>query len=259
MKLQLIALLGAAAVITAACGSQSTTTATETQTVTRTATSAPTPGGATGTSTTQEAQPDLTACTELKGTTNGDGTCTVHEVTDDYTIDMVFPAAFPDQDGIVNVLNGQRAGFLDLIKDRPNPPNPYALDITDKTFTSGDDETGTVSVVFEEYVNVGGAHPTTNYDALSYDLAKKAPITLDTLFKPGSDPTSVLDPIVKANLEQLIGSPVDDNPIGLDMYKNFALTDDDVHVFLGQGVWVFEAAGAREITIPRSQLASILA
>lgn len=254
MKLTLIALLGAVAIAATACGSQGPSNeATKTETVTKTATSAQTTPAPT-----TSAAPQATACTELKGTVDGT-TCTVHEQEPDYTIDITFPADYPDQDGIVDLMNRQRDGFFDLISDRPNPPNPYALDITDKQFASGDDESGSVSVVFEEYVNVGGAHPTTNYDALSYDLADDKPITLDTLFTPGSDPTATLDPIVQADFEKLIGSPVDANPVGLDMYRNFALTDDDVHFFIGQGAWVFEAAGPREITIPRDQLSAILA
>lgn len=255
MRLQLIALLGAAAVASAACGTSSTPTATQTQTVTVTTTPASTTPETTATS----AAPAATACDELKGTVNG-FTCTVHKKSADYTIDMTFPADYPDQEAIVDLMNEQRDGFLDLIEDRPGPPNPYALDIIDKEYSSGDDESGTVSVVFEEYVNVGGAHPTTNYDALSYDLGKDAPITFDTLFKPGTDPVAVLDPIVKANFEEFLdGTDPGPNSIGADMYRSFAITDDDVIFFIGQGMWAFSAAGAREVPVPRSDIASILA
>lgn len=254
MRVQLIALLGAAAVATAACGTSSTPTATETRTAT--ATTTPAQSATTATSTPAAAQ---TACDDLKGTV-ADGTCTVHEESADYTIDMTFPADYPDQASIVDVMTRQRDGFLDLISDRPGPPNPYALDITGKDYRSGDTEPGTVSVVFEEYVNVGGAHPTTNYDAVTYDLAQQAPVTVDTLFKAGSDPTATLDPIVQEDFRQLLdGTDIGPNPIGLDMYRAFALTDDAVIFFLGQGVWAFSAAGPREVSVPRGDLASILA
>lgn len=37
-------------------------------------------------------------------------------------------------------------------------------------------------------METGGAHPETYYEALNYDLGEGAAITLDTLFKPGTDP-----------------------------------------------------------------------
>jgi len=137
---------------------------------------------------------------------------------------------------------------------------PKALDIKSQTFRSGPPATGTQSLVFEEYTNFGGAHPVTNYDALNFDLGKKAPITFDTLFKPGADPVAVLDPLVKAELaKQLPGAPISDNPVGAEMYKNFALTDDAVLFFISQGQWTISAAGAQTVSIPRTELASILA
>ena len=119
---------------------------------------------------------------------------------------------------------------------------------------------GTESLVFEEYVNFGGAHPVTNYEALNFDLGKKAPITFDTLFKPEADPVAALDPLVQAELtKQLPGATVGDNPVGAQMYKNFALTDDAVLFFISQGQWTISAAGPQRVSIPRTQLASILA
>ena len=137
---------------------------------------------------------------------------------------------------------------------------PKALDIKSQTFRSGAPDSGTESLVFEEYVNFGGAHPVTNYDALNFDLGKKAPITFETLFKPGSDPVAVLDPLVNAELAKALpGADIPDNPVGADMYKNFALTDDAVLFFLSQGQWALSAGGPQTISIPRTELASILA
>ena len=87
-----------------------------------------------------------------------------------------------------------------------------------------------------------------------------SPIKFDTLFKPGADPVAVLDPLVKAELKKALpGAPIDDNPVGAEMYKNFALTDDAVLFFISQGQWTISAAGAQTVSIPRAQLASILA
>ena len=95
---------------------------------------------------------------------------------------------------MVDVLTNQRDQFIALVDEPPVRDVPKALDIKSQTFRSGTPTSGTESLVFEEYSNFGGAHPVTNYDALNFDLGKKAPITFDTLFKPGADPVAVLDP-----------------------------------------------------------------
>jgi hypothetical protein len=48
------------------------------------------------------------ACTELKGTVGDANLCTVHTETPNYTIDMSFPADYPDQRAVVDVLTNQR-------------------------------------------------------------------------------------------------------------------------------------------------------
>jgi len=200
------------------------------------------------------------ACTELEGTVGDADLCTVHTETPNYTIDMSFPVDYPDQRAVVDVLTNQRDGFIALIDDPPVRDVPKALDIKSQTFRSGTPSSGTESLVFEEYVNFGGAHPVTNYEALNFDLGKKAPISFDTLFKPGADPVTVLDPLVAAELtKQLPGVDVGDNSIGAEMYKNFALTDDAVLFFISQGQWTISAAGPQTVSIPRAELASILA
>jgi hypothetical protein len=47
-----------------------------------------------------------------------------------------------------------------------------------------------------------GIHPVTTYRALNYDLGKHAPITFDTLFKPGTQPLEVLNPIIQRQLDK---------------------------------------------------------
>jgi hypothetical protein len=221
-----------------------------------------TPPTTTSATTTTSADPTTTAsaCTELEGKVDGAGLCTVHTETPDYTIDMSFPVNYPDQDEVADVLSDQRDEFIDLVEEQPARDVPKALDIKSQTFRSGAPGSGTESLVFEEYVNFGGAHPVTNYDALNYDLGKKAPITFDTLFKPDADPVAMLDRLVAADLEkQLPSVTVGDNPIGARMYRNFALTDDAVLFFLSQGQWTISAAGPRTVSIPRTELAAILA
>jgi hypothetical protein len=70
----------------------------------------------------------------------------------------------------------------------------------------------------------------------------------------------VLDPIVEADLTKQFAVPaIDPNGIGDKMYQSFALTDDAVIFFIGRGMWANEAAGPTQVSVPRSDLASILA
>jgi hypothetical protein len=260
MKTRHLVIAVAVILAAAACDSSSKPAASS-EAVTTPPTTSTSSGAATTSAAPTTTAAASSACSELKGTVGEAGLCTVHTETPNYTIDMSFPVAYPDQRAVSDVLTGQRDKFIETVEEPPVRDVPKALDIKSQTFRSGAPASGTESLVFEEYINFGGAHPVTNYDALNFDLAKKAPITFETLFKQGSDPVAVLDPLVKAELTKALpGAPaIGDNPVGADMYKNFALTDDAVLFFLSQGQWALSAAGPQTISIPRTELASILA
>ena len=256
------ALIGAAAAVmlagTAACGSSTKPAASSEAVTTPPTWSASSASATTSASSTPAA--DTSACTDLGGTVGADKLCAVHAEKPGYTIDMSFPVDYPDQPAVKDLLTKQRDQFVTAVEDPPVVPNLKALDIKSMTYRSGTPDAGTASLVFEEYANLGGAHPTTSYQALNYDVGNKTPITFDTLFKPGGDTVAVLDPIVKKQLQnQLQGLELDDNPAGADTYANFALTDDAVIFFISQGSWAISAAGAQQVSIPRTELASILA
>ena len=74
--------------------------------------------------------------------------------------------------------------------------------------------------------------------------------------------SSVLNPIVQARVGQTRehGGPADlDRSRRQRSYQNFAITDDAVIFFIGQGMWVYEAAGPQKVSVPRTELASALA
>jgi hypothetical protein len=243
---------------TAACGTSTKPAASSEAVTTPPSTSATSAGTTTSASATPAA--DTSACTDLGGTVGADNLCAVHIEKAGSPIDMSFPVDYPDQPAVKDLLTKQRDQFVTAIEDPPVSPAAKALDIKSMAYRSGTPDAGTASLVFEEYWNLGGAHPTTSFEALNYDLSKKAPITFDTVFKPGSNTVAVLDPIVKNQLQnQLQGLDLEDNPAGADMYKNFALTDDAVIFFISQGQWTISAAGAQQVSIPRTELASILA
>lgn len=257
MKKRCLAIAFAVILTAAACDS-STEPAASSEAVTTPPTTA-----TSGTTTTSAAPTTTTAasaCTELEGTVGDANLCTVHTETPGYTIDMSFPVDYPDQGAVADVLTNQRDKFIEVVEEPPVRDVPKALDIKSQTYRSGTPTAGTESLVFEEYINFGGAHPVTNYEALNFDLGKKAPITFDSVFKPGAGTVAVLDPLVKAELEKALpGVDVSDNPAGAEMYQNFALTDDAVLFFLSQGQWALSAAGPQTVSIPRAELASILA
>jgi hypothetical protein len=202
----------------------------------------------------------VSACAEFGGTVEPQRLCKVHTAAPTYTIDFTFPVDYPDQRALIEVLTHQRDQFVDAVRDRSPGGPPLALEITGTEYRSAVSGSSTESLVLSEYVNVGGAHPETSYEALNYDAKKGVPITFGTLFTPGADAVAVLDPIVRDELaKRLPAVPIESNRIGADMYKSFAITDDAVILFIGQGMWTIEAAGPQEISVPRGELPSILA
>jgi hypothetical protein len=250
-----IALVGVAVIVgTAACGRTSGPVAITPNPSPATTTTVPASAAPT---TAPSSQPVVapSACIDLGGTVDGDRTCQVHAATSTYTLDFTFPVDYPDQRALTATLTKLREQFIDLVDERPARDTPYALAITGTAYRSA----GTESLVFGEYMETGGAHPETYYEALNYDLGAGTPITLATLFKPGTNPPAVLDPIVQPELANRVGGEASDNPVGAAAYENFAITDDAVIFFIGQGMWIMEAAGPQEVSVPRSDLAAVLA
>jgi hypothetical protein len=202
------------------------------------------------------------ACAALAGAVGPEGVCTVHTTNPTYTMDLSFPDDYPDQQALTAYLTQARDGFIN-VSQMPGSYNlPYELDAKGSGYRSGPPTTGTRSVVFTMWQNVGGVHPQTWYKSFSWDLGKNAPITFDTLFKPGTKPLDVIYPAVEQYLQKQQGL-IDGIPpnVGLDSakYQNFALTDDSLIFFFGQGELFAESAGPIEASVPRATLAPLLA
>ena len=202
------------------------------------------------------------ACADLGGAVGPDGICTVHAANPTYTLNFSFPNDYPDQAALTGYLTQARDGFIN-VADNPDAYNlPYELDAKGAGYSSGSPTGGTQSVVFTMWQNVGGAHPQTYYESFNWDVAKRAPIKFDTLFKPGTKPLDVIYPAVEQDLQKQQGV-IDGIPpsVGLDpsKYQNFALTDDAVLFFFSQGELFAEAAGPVEAPVPRATLAPLLA
>jgi hypothetical protein len=205
------------------------------------------------------AQP--TSCADLGGTVEADQICHIEAKTAKYTLDIDYPLDYPDQRALTDFVKQDRDDFVNFVATLPARDFPYDHGLHPHTYRSGTKDSGTVSVVFEDYGDTG-AHPVTGFDAFSYDLGAHTPITFGALFEPGVDPVAVLDPIVQREMEkhwQGYQDPAPHNTLGDRVYQNFALTDDAVIFFIPQGMWLPEVAGPQRASVPRSELASVLA
>lgn len=223
-----------------------------------------TPAGASGQKTTSPAPPSVSPqapapCADLNGTVAPDRSCHVRSTTSAYTVDMSFPLDYPDLRAVTDFLGQDRAEFLDWVaKFGPSEGRgrPYHYVVTAQTFRSGKPGSGTQSLVLEIDNDTGLAHeghPNTTFSAFNFDLGRHAPITFDTLFKPGTKPLEVLNPIARRDLD----APTAD--LDEKAYQNFAITDEAVIFFFGQNQVVQDNSGPKRITVPRTELAPLLA
>lgn len=199
-----------------------------------------------------------TACAEVGGTIGADQTCRVSEETPDYTLDFQFPVDYPDQQALRDYVTQRRDGFIEWVAELS--PSPYfALHIIGSSYQSGAPASGTRSLVLTVGTD-GGVHPVTTYKAFNYDMTKQVPITFDTLFKPGTQPLAVLNPIVQRTWENRGGTgPLSFHDVDSRTYENFALTDEAVLFFLNQDGLLPHEAGDLKVTVPRSEIESLLA
>ncbi|ORW93868.1 hypothetical protein AWB92_12020 [Mycobacterium sp. IEC1808] len=171
---------------------------------------------------------------------------------------MSFPLDYPEMPAVAAFLKKNRDDFVDwVVKIGPHGGRnrPYQYSVTAKTYRSGKPDARTQSLLLKIDNDTGFAHeghPNTTFQAFNFDLAKRVPITFDTLFKPGSKPLELLNPIVRAELD----APAAD--LDATTYQNFGITDDAVIFFFGQDQVVHDNAGPHKVAVPRIELASIL-
>jgi hypothetical protein len=198
------------------------------------------------------------SCDSLGGMIDASQVCQVHSTTPTYTLGMSIPLDYPDQQAVFEYLTQDRADFVDWIAKfgGQGATHQYMHDVTAKTYRSS----GTQSLVLTINDDTGLSHedhPGTSYQAFNYDLSKQTPITFDTLFKPGANPLQMLNPIVQRELGKNSYAPVHD--LDATTYRNFAITDDAVIFFFGEDQVVADNAGPHRISVPRSELAALLA
>lgn len=198
------------------------------------------------------------ACAALGGTVEAGNVCEVKSSTANYRMDIRFPLNYPDQQTVVDYLIQNRDGFINVAQTPDSRNLPYEMDITAQSFSSGSPSTGTQSVVLKLFQDVGGAHPVTWYKAFTYDLGQRRQVTFDTLFPADSNPIPTIYPIVSRELERQTGitGAIADGGGGLDpsLYQDFAITNDALIFFFGQGALLLSDAGAVSASVPRSAL-----
>lgn len=201
-------------------------------------------------------------CASLSGMVDASQTCQIKRTEAGYTLDISFPVDYPDQQAILDYVRQTRDGFVNVAKSPGPQVKPYELDTTATKYSSSAPPRSTQSIVFKTFQDVGGAHPQTFYKSLNWDAVAHKPITIDTLFNPGAQPFPVILPIVQGELSRQTGLPVLILPgVGLDpnTYRNFAITNDALIFFFGQGEVLSESAGALQVSVPRASLDSMLA
>jgi hypothetical protein len=230
--------------------------------------SAPTSATASAAATTPPAQSTPAAglqspCADFGGTVGPDQTCHVRSATATYTLEMSFPLDYPDQKALTDVLMQDRDSFVDWVATSgpDGRGRPYEHVVTAKTYRSGTPDSGTQSLVLKIQDDTGLAHqdhPNTSFTALNYALGKRTAITFDTLFKPDTEPLEVLNPIVLRDLQKN-GPGGEVNDLDEHTYRNFAITDDAVIFFFGEDQVIWDNNGPHQVSVPRAELASILA
>jgi len=247
-----LGIVAAAAMMAAACGNSPHQTASHTP-------SSTTVASASAAATASPAQPTHVAggpsgCADLGGTVGSDQNCHIRSSTPTYNLEMSFPLDYPDQQAVTDLVTHERDEFINWVAEYGGDGRnrPYEEVVTAKTYRSA----GSQSLVFEISEDSGAAHqshPNTTFNALNYDLAKQAPITFDTLFKPGTNPLEVLNPIVQRELD----APAEN--LEVRAYQNFAITDDAVIFFFGENHVVPDNNGPQKVSVSRAELASVLA
>lgn len=188
------------------------------------------------------------ACADLGGTVDAAAVCHVDRTGGGFRFEASFPADYPDQQALATYLTDERDRMAEYAAKFPptGRESGYELTITGKPYHSA----GAQSVVFEAHNDSGAANegrPATFYTAFNYDLGRGGPITFASLFKPGTTPADV-----HAAAPDL---PAPDD-FGVHGYRNFALTDDALVVFIDQD---FLHVGPRSVSVPRTTLAALLA
>lgn len=197
------------------------------------------------------------SCASVGGTVEDGQMCRVRATGPTYTLNLVFPADYPDEQALVDYVTQNRDGFVNVAQSSGSRDQPYQLEATTEQRTSGQPPHNTRSVVLKFFQDLGGAHPSIWYKAFNYNLGTKQPVTLDNLFAPGTTPLDSIFPIVQRDLER-------QTPLGAAIlpstghdpthYQNFAISDDELIFYFAPGEMLPAFAGPVQAQVPRNTI-----
>ncbi|OBH82074.1 esterase [Mycobacterium sp. E2989] len=195
------------------------------------------------------------SCAGVGGTLEDGQMCRVRATGPTYTLNLAFPADYPDEQALIDYVTQNRDGFVNVAQSSGSRDQPYQLEATTEQRSSGQPPHNTRSVVLKFFQDLGGAHPSIWYKAFNYNLGTKQPITFDTLFAPGTTPLDSVFPIVQRDLEH-------QTPLGAAIlpstghdpthYQNFAITDDELIFYFAPGEILPAFAGPVQARVPRN-------
>jgi hypothetical protein len=199
---------------------------------------------------------DPPSCAGVGGTVDA-GLCHVRATGPSYTLNMTFPADYPDQQPLIDYITQNRDGFLSVAQTTAPRDQPYQLEATTEQHFAGQPPHNTRSAVLKFFQDVGGSHTTTWYKAFNYNLTAKQPLTFDNLFAPNTSPLDTIFPLVKADLERqnALGAAILPSS-GRDPshYQNFAITDDQLIFYFAPGEMLPALAGPCQAAVPRNAI-----
>jgi hypothetical protein len=120
-----------------------------------------------------------------------------------------------------------------------------------------------ISILFEDFAYLGGAHPGTFYVALNYDASTGKTLALQDLFKPGTNYLDLLSSLSIAELQTRTDMLFDDfdtngaTPLE-ENYRVWAFTPQGLLVVFPEYQVAPYAAGAQTVLIPYDALAAYL-
>jgi hypothetical protein len=197
------------------------------------------------------------SCASLGGTVEAGQLCHLHAAGPMYTLNMTFPADYPDQQPLTDYITQNRDGFMAVAQTSGPRDQPYQMEATTEQHSAGQPPHNTRSVVLKFFQDVGGSHTSTWYKTFNYNLATKQPITFDSLFAPGTSPLDALFPLVQRDLERqnALGAAILPSS-GRDPshYQNFAITDDQLIFYFAPGEMLPAFAGASQAQVPRNAI-----
>ncbi len=170
-------------------------------------------------------------------------------------------------DNIVLLVNQETGAYKSSFDGTANPGGQYGASTFALTFSIDANQTlkNILPIKFnEDFYSAGAAHPGATIVTANYDLTSGEPISLVSLFRPGSQYLDVLSSYSINALEDKLGADTSADTIAVgagpkeDNFGTFLITDQGLLVIFNEYQVASYAAGEQEITIPYSSLKNIL-